>query len=236
MTVNTKDNYKVNIKKETNNFIIYFTQTDEKCIDEVSQILENSYNRITSIYNQKLKEKLIVEIYSEHTELINALGFPNAPKWVRGGIGIGKILIASPLNPPYGSDFMGVVRTAIHEFVHIIIKKINSNIPRWLDEGIASYEAKDNNEGWIRKTIKNGLINNNTPTFKDLDTGDDFEAFFNKEGYQYSYSIVECIVEEYGYKRLNDFIKTPDRFFDIFGLTEIQLQEKWLAFIKRKYL
>ncbi len=91
--------------------------------------------------------------------------------------------IASPLNPPPGSQFYNVLNTAVHEFVHIIVNKIKEDTPRWLNEGIAGYEAKDNDENWIRKTIRNGLVNNILPTFKDLDTGEDFETFFKRNGY-----------------------------------------------------
>ncbi len=236
MNVNVNDGYILNIIKETEHFKIYYTEKDLTCIDKVTYILEDSYNRITSRFNQKLDEKLIVEIHPEHDELLNALGFPNGPKWVRGGIGVNKILIASPLNPPYGSDFNGVVNTAVHELVHIIIKKINNNLPRWLDEGIASYEAKDNNEDWIRRTIIKGLHNNDIPTFQDLDTGADFETFFNRDGYQYSYTIVESIVEEFGYDQLNDFVESPNRCLDIFGINEIHLREKWINFINERYI
>jgi len=236
MIDNVNDGYKLNLSKETEQFIIYYTEADMACIDKVAYILEDSYNRITSKFNRKLEEKLFVEIHSEHKELLNALGFPNGPKWIRGGIGVSKILIASPLNPPYGSDFNSVVNTAAHEFIHIIISKINNDIPRWLDEGVASYEAKDNSEDWIRRTIINGLHNNDIPTFRDLDTGNDFETFFNRGGYQYSYTIVESIVEEFGYDKLNDFIKSPNRCLDIFGMKEIQLREKWINFIREKYL
>jgi len=236
MIDNRNEGYNLNLKKETRQFIIYCTEADKTIIDKVSQILEENYKRITNKFNETLDDKLVVEIHSEHKELLNALGFPNAPKWVRGGIGVGKILIASPLNPPYSSDFGGVVNTAVHEFVHKIIHKININIPRWLDEGIASYEAKDNNENWIRQTVINGLQRNTIPTFKDLDTGEDFETFFNRDGYQYSYTIVESIIEEFGYDKLNNFIKSPNNYLGVFGLTEVQLQEKWVEFIRKTYL
>lgn len=236
MINNTNETYKLNMRKETETFIIYCTERDKTCIEKVLQILEENYSRITDKFNQKLDEKLTIEIHSEHKELLKALGFPNAPEWVRGGIGVGKILIASPLNPPYGSDFDSVVKTAVHEFIHIIINKTNSDIPRWLNEGIASYEAKDNNENWIKRTIVNGLQSNIIPTFKDLDTGEDFETFFNRDGYQYAYTIVELIVEEFGYDKLNNFIKSPNDYLSIFGLTEIQLQDKWKEFIRKTYL
>lgn len=228
--------YKLNLRKETQHFIICYTELDKTCIDIVSDVLENSYVRITSNFNQHLQDKLIIEVHSDRNQLHIALGFPDAPDWVRGGIGGGKIVIASPLNPPPGSKFDNVVNTALHEFVHIIVNKINGDTPRWLNEGIACYEAKDNNENWIRKTIKEGLESNLIPTFKDLDTGEDFETFFKRNGYQYSYTIVESIVKDFGYDKLCNLIKFPDNFADIFGMTEIQLQNNWIDYIKKNYL
>ncbi|MCB2299295.1 peptidase MA family metallohydrolase [Clostridium tagluense] len=228
--------YKLNLKKETQHFIICYTEIDKTCIDKVSDVLENNYNRITIIFKQQLQEKLNIEIHSDINQLHIALGFPNAPDWIRGGIGVDKIVIASPLNPPPGSQFDNVLNTAVHEFVHIIVNKINADTPRWLNEGIACYEAKDNNENWIRKTVMNGLVNNRVPTFKDLDTGEDFETFFKRNGYQYSYTIVESIIEEFGYDKLYDLIESPSNFVGILGITENQLQNKWMEYIKKNYL
>ncbi|MCA1076463.1 hypothetical protein K9O30_22695 [Clostridium bowmanii] len=129
--------YKLNLRKETQHFIIYYTEIDKPCLDTVSDVLENNYNRIAIIYKQQLQEKLTIEIHSDINQLHIALGFPNAPDWIRGGIGIDKIVIASPLNPPPGSQFNNVLNTAVHEFVHIIVNKINDDTPRWLNEGIA---------------------------------------------------------------------------------------------------
>jgi hypothetical protein len=224
--------YNLNLRKETQHFIIHYTEFDKGCIDKVFEVLEASYDRITNNYNQHLQEKLIIEIHPNHSQLRIALGFPNAPEWVRGGLGTGKIVIASPLNPPPGSEFYNVLNSAVHEFVHIIVNKINENTPRWLNEGIACYEAKDNNENWIINTVKNGLLNNTLPTFKDLDTGEDFETFFNRNGYQYSYIIVESIIKLYGYDKLHNLIKAPNCFVEIFGTTEEELQDKWIEYLK----
>ena len=234
--IHKDSDYKLNLTVETQHFIIYYTEIDKSCIDKVSEVLENNYNRITIIFKQQLQEKLKIEIRSDINQLHIALGFPNAPDWIRGGLGIDKIVIASPLNPPPGSQFDNVVNTAVHEFVHIIINKINEDTPRWLNEGIACYEAKDNNENWIRETVKDGLTNNVHPTFKDLDTGKDFETFFKRNGYQYSYTIVESIIEEFGYDKLYNLIESPNNFVGIFGITESQLQNKWMEYIRKNYL
>lgn len=234
--VDTEKGYKLNLRKETQHFIIHYSEFDKTCIDKVLDVLESSYNRITNNFNQQLQEKLIIEIHPDHNQLHIALGFPNAPDWVRGGLGRGKIVIASPLNPPQGSEFYNVLNTAVHEFVHIIVNKINDNTPRWLNEGIACYEAKDNNENWIIKTVENGLVNNILPTFKDLDTGEDFETFFKRNGYQYSYTIVESIIKLFGYDKLRNLIKSPNSFVEIFGITKYELQDKWRDYIKENYL
>jgi hypothetical protein len=225
-----------NLIIETEHFTINYSEMDKACIDKVSEVLEGSYNEITNKLKQHLKEKLTVEIHTDRKQMHIALGFPDAPDWIRGGLGVGKIVIASPLNPPPGSGFDNVVNTAVHEFVHIILRQINPNIPRWLDEGIASYEAKDNSEKWIKDTVRKGLENNKVPSFKDLDTGADFQAFFGKGGYQYSYTIVESIVNIFGYEKLYNFIKSPDDFIRVFGITESQLQDKWIEYITKNYI
>jgi hypothetical protein len=228
--------YKLNLSRETQHFIIYYTEVDKTCIDKVSEVLEDNYNRITINLNQQIEERLSIEIHSDLNQLHSALGLINAPNWIRGGIGVGKIVIASPLNPPPRSEFNNVINTAVHEFVHIIVNKINADTPRWLNEGIACYEAKDNNEEWIRETVKDGLVNNILPTLKDLNTGQDFETFYKRDGYQYSYTIVETIIEEFGYDKLYDLIKSPNSFVDIFGKTELQFQNSWIEYIKKNYL
>ncbi len=234
-TDNQKE-YILNLVKETDNFIVYYTEFDERCIVKVLDDLEKNYHRITSNLNQKLDDKLVIEVYSDLKDLHLALGLSDAPNWIRGGLRDGKIIIASPMNPPPGSDFDNILKTAVHEFVHIIVNKINKDIPRWLNEGIACFEAKDNNDDWIKETVQKGLINNKVPTFKDLDTGDDFSTFFDRDGYQYSYTIIESIVEEFGYDKLRNLIKYPNEFKRIFMINEKQLQDKWMDFIKKNYL
>ena len=230
-----EEKYVPNHKIETEHFIINYNMVDKKCIGNLLEVLEAGYSRVTNNLNRKLGEKVIIEIQSNLNELHIALGFPNAPNWIRGGLGNGKIIIASPLNPPPGSNMDNVINTAVHEFVHVVLRKINNDIPRWLDEGIASYESKDNNQNWIDSTIKEGLKSGNIPTFNDLDTGEDFEEFFKKNGYQYSYTIVEAIVEVFGYDKLYKLIESPTNFIKIFGITQEELENRWIEYIKKNY-
>ena len=47
---------------------------------------------------------------------------------------------------------------------------------------------------------------------------------------------MELIVEDFGYDKLIDFIKSPNSYLDILGMSEAQLREKWINFIRRAYL
>lgn len=220
---------------ETKNFIIKYNEVDEEIIDKIANALEDNYLRITSNLKETLNKKIIIEIQHNIEGLHKALGLEDAPFWIRGGLGKDRIIIASPLNPPKGSDFNNVVNTAVHEFTHFIIHKINFNIPRWLDEGIASYEAKDNSEAWIVNTVKSGIKDNKIPSLKYLDTGEDFAAFFNRNGYQYSYTIVEAIVNIYGYETLNNLVKSSCDFKDTLEVSECEFEDKWIKYIKENY-
>lgn len=100
-----KDNIP-NLIKESQHFIIRYTELDKTCIEEILDVLENSYNRITNHFNEQIQEKLTIEVHSGLNELHIALGFLNAPDWVRGGLGVGKIVIASSLNPSQVQDLI----------------------------------------------------------------------------------------------------------------------------------
>lgn len=232
----SKERYEVNLKKETDHFTVLYCKADSSCIDKVSDILESSYKSITENLKEGLEEKLVIGIYPDHESLTEGLGIGEIPEWVRGGLAKDKIAIASPLNPPVHADFNNILRTAVHEFVHIIVHKININAPRWLDEGTAGFMAKDNKESWIIKTVSDGIKNNTVPTLKELDTGADFQSFFKRDGYQYSYTIVESIVKSFGYDKLHELIKNPECSKQILGLTEDELQDKWMEYIKENYI
>ena len=53
--------------------------------------------------------------------------------------------------------------------------------------------------------------------------------------YQYSYTIVESIVETFSYEKLNEFIRSPHSCLDIFGITISELQKTWIGYLSENY-
>lgn len=212
-----------------------YHESEKECVSEVLSLLEDKYSTITKKIGKELKEKIAVKICSDRNELVQTLGLKDAPEWVRGGIAEGKTVIASPLNPPPGSGYHNVINTVVHEFVHVLLREINKEIPKWLDEGIASFEGKDNDEAWIKDTILLGLRNRTVPTLDELDTGKDFKQFFEIGGYQYSYAITEFIISVYGYETLMELVKRPNESDEILQITKEELYCKWIRYMEDYY-
>lgn len=107
--------------------------------------------------------------------------------------------------------------------IHLLLHEMNGEIPKWLDEGIASYIGQDNNLSWIEKTVKDLK----PPNLDELNTGDDYERFFQRGGYQFSYTIVEFIVSAYGYDKLLRLIHFPEDFEGSIGLSKTDFEKRW---------
>ncbi|MCX7773811.1 MAG: hypothetical protein N2376_11940 [Clostridia bacterium] len=240
-TVNAETNkYGLKFKQETDHFTLSYFSTDfsdkdKECINKIIDSMESGYARMVENYKMSFGYKKDIEIHKDHKQLHIAMGIPDAPDWACGGYGYGKILAASPLLPTPMTNYDCLINTPFHEYVHLIVQSINPKTPRWLNEGIAFYEAKDHELSWVIGTVRTGIAANNIPSFDDLDTGDDFQTFTYRNGYQYMYTFIEFIVETYGYEKLCDFIKAPDDFKGVFGLSKDELWTKWVEYLKETY-
>ncbi|WP_200963581.1 hypothetical protein [Paenibacillus sp. Soil766] len=54
------------------------------------------------------------------------------------------------------------------------------------------------------------------------------------KGFQFSYLIVEFIVDEYGLDSLNKLIRNPSDFNGIFQRSELELHEQWVEYVRNK--
>lgn len=214
---------------ETKHFKFYSKDKDKQCLKDLSNALEDNYTRIINDLHTSLNEKIDVNIYSDLNTYHKAADRPDAPSWFVGNAvpGSNSIQMVNPSNAdgrPY-SDFMKVI---IHEFTHVVIMNINPdvyNIPSWLNEGVAVFEAKQD-EG-TEQVILKAKSSNKFPSLEDLETN--VSAFGNNGGYQFSYSIIQYIVKNYGYDKLIALIKSPTDFDKILGVSKDDFQKEWIA-------
>ena len=219
------------LNKETEHFLFYSLNNDINTIDDLADELENNFERVTGDLRKKPAEKITVKVYPDIQLFHNAVGNPNAPDWAIGLVKNRKIHMVSPLNPGPEHTYKSVLHSIVHEFTHIVIREINPrNIPVWLNEGVASYEGR--NIINIKTIISSDIIKSVVPSLSELNNR---ERFVDLKGYEYSYTMVEYLVHQYGYDKLVELIKTPENIENILGLTEENLYQRWLNYLKQNY-
>jgi predicted transcriptional regulator len=218
------------LNKETLHFLFYGSYIEDY-IESLAATLEAAYEKVATHMNFPLTEKITVYIYSNLQRLHSALGVLSGPEWLRAGCRWGILHIAS-------SEYFTEIpaeRVAVHELAEIIIHKINPSPPYWLRQGIAAYEGEWLDKNWIQSIIADKAAKNELPP--SLTTlSSDYKAFGDNFGYVYAYTIVEFIVEEYGYDKLGMLLREPGNFRDIFKFSEDEFCTEWLNFLNERYI
>ena len=219
-------------QSESDHFIFYAAEQDKACIKDLIKTLEDNYTRITDDLDASLNKKASIYIYSDLSTFHAAINQPDAPSWVVGIAlpGTTTIKIVNPSNAD-GRPYSDMMKVIVHEFTHIVTMNINSdvyNIPLWLSEGIAVFEAEQS-EG-TAEVISRAKSSNEYPTLKSIESGTN--NFGTRGGYQFSYSIIEYMVNTYGYDKVIALIKSPSEFEKILGLSEEDFQKEWIAHLK----
>lgn len=230
-SIDNDDSFK--LQMENKNFEFYSYNKDKKCLADLSKILEENYNRISKELNITLKEKVIIEVYPDIKAFHDAMGSPNAPNWVVGTGWKNKIEMVSPLNPGGQHTYDTLMQVVVHEFTHVVISNINSDlesIPIWLNEGIAAYEAKQMSSN-SRSAIKEKLDSNDVPSLSEMNSSN----FSEVGGYVFSYTAIEYLIENYGYDTIVLLIKTPTDLEKILGNSMMEFENSWKNHLKENY-
>jgi len=214
---------------------IAYTTKDQAAIGDLVNLIESEYMKVLSLFQQEAGDRVRLEVYYSHQDLLEALGFPGGPGWIRGGIQENRILIGSPMNPPIKATYWAMIRTGLHELIHLVLAKVKPNLPRWLDEGVACFLAKDLRLGWIEETFREASKRNDLASFDDLDTKEDFALFFERHGYQHAYSIVDFLMTVYGSDKLLALVRDPHNYQGIFNKSQDLIEEEWKTYVRQSY-
>jgi hypothetical protein len=225
------------LAKESQHFNFYSSRGDSKVLDSLAIALESNYSRITNHLGIQIDKKINVKVFPNLKAFHAAINYPDAPDWVVGSCNGDELMMVSPLNPGSMHTYASLMQVIVHEFVHIAVSNARgdkgwTNLPRWLSEGYAQYEAGQINDN-IRKSVEKSLIDKTPPTWEQLETASVME-FGNMNGYGLSVTIVEFLVVTYGIDKLVLLIKAPANFETIYGLPESTLEKQWIQYIKKE--
>lgn len=169
---------------------------------DVRDALLEARRQVGSDFAYWPKQRLVVLVYS--AESFRKLR-QETPEWV-GGQFDGKIRV--PL--PNGQLNVASVRQILfHEYTHAVIHDLtNGNCPFWLNEGLAEYQGRKQMPGPLAQLIR-AQQEGKLVSWQQL--SDQFSHALSADsvalGYQESYSIVNYLVERYGFWRVRRLLK-----------------------------
>ncbi|NYB74158.1 hypothetical protein HZF24_08375 [Sedimentibacter hydroxybenzoicus DSM 7310] len=226
--IQNKDSIKLQFENE--NFTVHSFDKDKECIEDLAKALDENYDAITNNLSVSLKDKVKVTIYPNIKSFHNNIGMQNAGDWLVGVAWRNEIYMVSPLNPGSQHTYDSLMKVIVHEFVHVVQFNIYPyRYPnRWMTDGLATYAAKQIPD----KTIMKDLIDaGKNPSLSDMNSKD----FEKVNGYDFSYTVVEYLVKEYGYETIVAMIETPKKMYEILGKSLDEFENDWINYLKENW-
>ena len=203
------DNLDEFVTIERGDLIVRLHPDEEPILREyVVDVAQEALDELSALYDMTVRTPVLVEVFPNHDDFaVRTLGLPG----MLGALGacFGQVVtLDSPRARPPG-DF-NWVSTLWHEMAHVITLQMSGQrLPRWLSEGISTYEEKRKHLAWGRDQVLEfaGALNGGTlPSISELDSG-----FTRSESISLAYFhasvVVEHLIEIYGLESLRTLIR-----------------------------
>jgi len=185
---------------------IYWYEGEESFAEEIMLSVEQVLVRLAEDTGAYLEESVKIYIYGSSQDLRGAMVYPQ--EWT-GGVAFtrhGTIAIGiTPLDLHWG------LRAIAHELTHLVIHQMTlnpySDLPTWLDEGLAMYS-----EGVLgiafRTYLDKAIAEDSLISVRSLSSP--FSAYAEQSylSYAQSYSLVEFLINDYGRDRMLELLDT----------------------------
>jgi hypothetical protein len=203
-----------------------YSVIDTNSVKDLLHVCEKEIPKICMELKIDFDNSVIIEIYpsqeSYNRSIINS-DLKNSPA-ISGNF---RIQLVSPLSPLAAERKLGIINNKdrlyflIHEYVHILIDKLENPPPLCIDEGIASYCSSkdfyfDMASKYVRQinfipSVEQMIIN-----YKKIPAPDLF-----------SFLLIDYIVQTLGKEKLADVLRHPNNIKRYNG--------SWIDYVKNKY-
>ncbi len=180
----------------------------------------------------------LIEVFRAHRDFsVRSTGFEGFPAL---GVCFGPVVTAvSPLWEMRGTQSWA--RTSFHEFTHVIHLGLSHNrCPRWITEGLATWEEVNRNPSWtrnMRRELVDSIANGQVILLRDLNRA--FRGPRILFGYYQGGLVCQMLIERYGFARIVKFLEAFDRGLDldqalkeVYATTPEIVDAEFLAFVK----
>ncbi|HEV8113960.1 MAG TPA: tetratricopeptide repeat protein [Planctomycetota bacterium] len=155
-----------------------------------------------------------IEVFDRHADFsVRSTGFEGFPAL---GVCFGPVVTSvSPLSEMRGTQSWA--RTSFHEFTHVIHLELSHNrCPRWITEGLATWEEENRNPTWtrnMRRELVDALANGDIIPVRDLNRA--FRSSRILFGYYQGGLLCRMLIERRGFPPMVRIFEAFDRGLDI---------------------
>jgi len=214
--------------------VLSWYEGDQSFGEELMMAAWQALDELAQNTEAKLEEPVQIYIYANNRDLLDALVYPDV--WT-GGMAF----------PNYGVIVLGIEtdqtawgkRAIKHELSHMVIYQTTysplSNIPSWLDEGLAMYAEGDpgiNFEYRLQTAIRENTL------FSIRSISGRFPADYEEAelAYAQSHSLVAFLIENYGGEKMNSLLEAfsagtslDEALTEVYGFDSEELENDWRA-------
>lgn len=167
---------------------------------------------------------------------VRSTGFEDFPAL---GVCFGPVVTAvSPLSELRGK--FSWARTGFHEFTHVVHLGLSHNrCPRWITEGLATWEEEQRNPAWtrnMRRELLDARANDELIAVRDLNAA--FRGPRILFGYYQGGLLCRMLIDEHGFPPMIRLLSAFDRgldvdqaFGEVYGATPEEIDARFLAFV-----
>lgn len=206
-------------------------------------LAEEALADLSARYQFTPKGPILVEVFPRHDDFaVRTMGLPG----MMGALGacFGRVVtMDSPKARPPGTFNWAAVLW--HELAHVITLQMSGNrLPRWLSEGISTFEETRARPGWGRESellFAQALASGRLLPLADLNSGFAKVETINL-AYQQASVLVEYLVDTHGDEKLRTFVRSFGEGLDdataltrAYDRTWATLQPEFDAYVTRKF-
>ncbi len=241
---------------ESEHFRIFIDPVqDAALVPYIRDVLEQSYQRLGTLFGLFPKEKILVEVFPTTGTFYPASSLSARDIEVSGAIGIckfNKIMLLSPRNLARGYRWTDAIS---HEYLHYLIVHLSANqAPIWLHEGIAKYFEdawRLPESSWLsRRTeslLAHALANDSFVGFKNMEPSlVKLETTYQVQlGYAEAASAIDFIISTLGPKGLASILEdlgqahgdgATGAIARVMGYAFERFETEWRQFLQGKQL
>ena len=186
------------------NVTIHWYEGDDSFAQELMTVAHQALARLAEDTGAELEKQVEMYIYADSEDLRGAMVFPQ--EWT-GGVAFTRYgILAIGISP---DDLEWGRRAIAHELTHLVVHQMTlnpySNLPTWLDEGLAMH-TEGEMEPYFTAVLGSSVDAGSLISVRSLSSPFSADAAKSVLSYAQSYSLADFLITEYGQNKMLELL------------------------------